>query len=39
LELCDATPEDDTAEDLVKDGLRLPSGKVLDVGDSSLRDN
>jgi hypothetical protein len=38
LELCDATPEDDTAEDLVKGGVRLPSGKLLDVSDSSVRD-
>jgi hypothetical protein len=38
LKLCDATPEDDTVEDLVGGTVRLPSGSTLDVGDSSVRD-
>jgi hypothetical protein len=38
LQLCEATPEDDTPEDIVRDGVRLPSGDVLDVGRSTVRE-
>jgi len=39
VKLCEATPEDDTVEEIVRKGnVRLPSGKVLDVPGSSVRD-
>jgi hypothetical protein len=38
LELCDATPEDDTPDDVAKGTVRLPSGRTLDVADSTARE-
>jgi hypothetical protein len=38
IKLCDATPEDDTAEGLATGTVRLPSGEVLDVGGSTSRE-
>jgi len=38
LTLCRATPEDDRPADLASANLTLPSGEVLDVGGSSVRD-
>ena len=39
VKLCRATPEEDTVEDLAERGhVGLPSGEVLDVGGSSVRE-
>lgn len=38
LELVEATPEDDTAEEVLRAKLALPSGRTLDVAQASTRD-
>jgi hypothetical protein len=38
LELCDATPEDDTPDEVATGTLRLPSGKTFEVTSSTVRE-